>query len=152
MGNTRYYTLCEDTDRLVYVMGLILHHNAAEYEDVGEALYDVRYVEISDQMKAFADKDKGKKYIKFKAARYLITCFNQGGRNSTRPFFEERGVDPDENHFIPAKAMERISDYDDTTIAWKIICPSCKILHEEGGREKLNACIREEISALQATV
>lgn len=146
MGNTRYYTLCEDKDRLIHVLSLILHHNTAEYEDVGEPLEDIQYMEISDSMKALASK--AKRYAKFKSARFLITSFNGGGRNSTRPFFENRGVNPDENCLIPQKAMDRIDDHHHATIEWKRVFPAGS--YKNGGleNEELSACIREEIDML----
>jgi hypothetical protein len=150
MGNTKYYTLCENKHGLVLVLRMIQHHNTPQNEDmdVGETLYDIRYVEISDAMKSVST---AKKYAKFRDARYLITSVNQGGRSSTRPYFEGRGIDPDANRFIPPKLMKCIDDHEDTTIGWKTSYQSCKILHEEGGIEKLNTRILEMIDALTPT-
>ncbi len=85
---------------------------------------------------------KGKQHNKFKAARYPITSNNEGGRSSTRPFFEDRGVDPDENRFIQQKAMERIDNPDDITIAWNLILTLLRDLlrgRGEGEAECMNS-------------
>lgn len=145
MGSTRFFTLCNDKNHLIHILSLILHHNTSEYEDVGEPLKQVKYAHVSESTKALAGKQK--KYNKFKQAQYILIYANGGGRSSTRPFFNDRNVDPDAQDGMPLQSLEMINDTSNADIDWKIVTPNINI-YEEGGLDRLNDCIQKHIDAL----
>ena len=146
MGYTRYYTLCHDKAHLVNVLQLILHHNTAEYEDVGEVLHQVKYVEDSS-LAALAGKSR--KYSYFKRCQFLLIYANGGGRSSTRPFFNDRGIETDDNYYLPRSFLNIFETQEAfESIGWTVVTPKINI-YVEGGANELNECIRSHINTLQ---